>query len=45
MNEELVAASVLLVQSGALKRIGNLNSAFEKGDSLLEQMLTGSQFH
>jgi hypothetical protein len=27
------------------KGIGNHNSAFEKADSLLEQKLTGSQFH
>jgi hypothetical protein len=25
--------------------IGNLNSAFEKADRLLEQKLTGNQFH
>ncbi len=29
---------------GTSKGIGNLNSAFEKADSLLEQKLTGSQF-
>jgi hypothetical protein len=28
-----------------LKKIRNLNSAFEKADRLLEQKLTGSQFH
>jgi hypothetical protein len=30
---------------GASKGIGNLNSVFEKAESLLEQKLTGSQFH
>jgi hypothetical protein len=36
MNEELLAASALLVQSGAL---------FEKADRLLEETRTGRQFH
>jgi hypothetical protein len=30
---------------GTSKEIGNLNSAFEKADSLLDQKLTGRQFH
>jgi hypothetical protein len=30
---------------GTSKGMGNLNSAYEKDDSLLEQKLTGSQFH
>jgi len=30
---------------GTSKGIGYLNSAFEKADSLLEQKLTGRQFH
>jgi hypothetical protein len=30
---------------GISKGIGNLNSAFEKADRLLEQKLTDSQFH
>jgi hypothetical protein len=30
---------------GTSKGIGNLNLAFEKADRLLEQKLTGSQFH
>jgi hypothetical protein len=45
MSEELLAASALLVQSGTSKGIGNLSSAFEKADSLLDQKLTGRQFH
>jgi hypothetical protein len=30
---------------GTSKGIGNLNSAFEKADRLLEQKLTSSKFH
>jgi hypothetical protein len=33
------------VSDDASKEIGNLNSAFEKTDRLLEHKLTGSQFH
>jgi hypothetical protein len=32
-------------KDGTLKGIGNLNSALENADSLLEQKLTCSQFH
>jgi hypothetical protein len=32
-------------KDGTSKGIGNLNSAFEKANRLLEQKLTGSQLH
>jgi hypothetical protein len=33
------------VSNGVTSKGGNLNSAFEKADRLLEQKLAGSQFH
>jgi hypothetical protein len=40
-----VAKLFTKAKGGTSKGIGNLNSAFEKADRLLEQKLTGRQFH